>query len=335
MKIIIPMAGIGKRFGELTHRRPKALLRLADRRLLDHVLKTFQGLEKANALQYIFIIGYLGEQIREHMKETYPDKDITYYVQEELMGQSHAVHLAKDAISGPILLTYCDTINKTDFSFLPLEAADGIASVQEVEDPERFGVAIVGSNNLVTKLVEKPKTMEHRSALTGLYYFSEGKALVKAIETQIRRGTSVHNEYYLADAINILIADGMRIRTQKVSQWLDAGTPEALIEANAGLIRHYPEQKNGMTVEQSNVFIHPVYIHESSRVENSIIGPNVAIGKNCSVYGSIVKSTIVDDDSTVTEVTLVDSLIGKGCSVSGNPMCSIAGDYSVIRFNNL
>jgi glucose-1-phosphate thymidylyltransferase len=267
----------------------------------------------------------------EYAKETYPDKNITYYVQEELMGQSHAVYLAKDAISGPVLLTYCDTINETDFAFLPLEAADGIAAIQEVEDPERFGVAIVGSDNLLTKLVEKPKTMEYRSALTGLYYFSEGRELVKAIETQIQRGTSVNNEYYLADAINILVADGMRIRAQKVSRWLDAGTPEALIEANACLLRRYYEDRNEMEVGRSSVLVHPVYIHESSRVENSIIGPNVSIGKNCSINRSILKNTIVDDDSAIVEATLVDSLIGKGCTVSGKPMHSIVGDYSEMR----
>jgi glucose-1-phosphate thymidylyltransferase len=75
--------------------------------------------------------------------------------------------------------------------------------------------------------------MEHKSALTGLYYFSEGKELIKAIETQMRRGLSLNNEYYLADAINILLDDGMRIRTEKALQWLDAGTPAALIQTNA------------------------------------------------------------------------------------------------------
>jgi len=68
----------------------------------------------------------------------------------------------------------------------------------------RHGVAIVDSDNFITKLVEKPETMEHKSALTGIYYFSEGNDLVSAIGTQIRRGKSLNNEYYLADAVNIL-----------------------------------------------------------------------------------------------------------------------------------
>ena len=147
------MAGIGKRMGPLTRHKPKALVRLADMRLLDHVLATFQELEKKYTLEYIFIIGYLGEQIKEHMKHVHPDKVVTYFAQEQLMGQSHAVHLAKDVISGPLFLTYCDTINEVDFSFLSNEPLDGVAFVKEVDDPRRHGVAFVGSDHLLALLV--------------------------------------------------------------------------------------------------------------------------------------------------------------------------------------
>jgi glucose-1-phosphate thymidylyltransferase len=331
LKIIIPMAGIGRRLLPLTMYRPKPLVRLADKRLIDHVLYTFHDLEKIYTLEYVFIIGYLGEQIKEYMKGAHPDKCVTYYVQDQLMGQSHAIYLAKEAISGPTLLTYCDTVNKTDFSFIATERTDGVASVQEVEDPSRFGVAVVGPNNLIIKLMEKPKTMAYKSALTGIYYFSEGKELIKAIETQIERGLSLNNEYYLADAINILMENGIRIRTEKVLQWLDAGTPESIIEINSYLLEQYSASHNKMVKGQSNVFIHPVYIHESSRVENSIIGPNVAIGVNCTINGSIIKNTIIDDGCTITEATLINSLIGQGCCINGRSMQSIVADHDEIR----
>jgi glucose-1-phosphate thymidylyltransferase len=162
LKIIIPMAGIGKRLFPLTQRRPKPLVRLANGRLLDHVLDTFKELEETNTLEYVFIIGYLGEQIKEHMKEVHPDKRVTFYVQDQLMGQSHAVYLAKEAISGPILLTYGDTINKADYSFLSGETFDGVAAVEEVDDPRRHGVAILGPDNVISRLLEKPSSMEHR-----------------------------------------------------------------------------------------------------------------------------------------------------------------------------
>lgn len=331
MKIIIPMAGRGKRLAQLTQHKPKALVRLADKRLLDHVLNIFQVLEKKYTLEYIFIVGYRGEQVKEYMRDAHPDKNVTYFEQEQLLGQSHAVHLAKDSISGPTLLTYCDTINEIDFSFLSLEMIDGMASVRDVEDPRRHGIAVVDADNLLTRLVEKPKTMEHKLALTGLYYFSEGKELIKAIETQIRRGASLNNEFYLADAINILVEDGMRIKAEKVLQWLDAGTPEAIFETNAYLLQHHDKSPNEVVTRQSNIFISPCYIHESSRVENSIIGPNATIGENCSVNGSILKNTIVDDDSSIKETVLVNSLIGRGCSVTGKSGQVIVADYDEIK----
>ena len=326
MKIIIPMAGFGKRLLPLTRHKPKALVRLANKRLLDHVLDTFQVLEETHLLEYI-IIGYLGEQIKEHMRENHPDKNVTYFVQEQMKGQSHAVYLAKDIISGPVLLTYCDTINEIDLSSLSTETMDGVVSVLEVDDPRSHGVAMVDSNSLITKLVEKPKTMEHKSVLTGLYYFSDGRALIKAIETQIQRDRSLNNEYYLAEAINILVEDGMQIRTEKVSRWLDAGTPESVLTTNAYLLEHRSDSQIEHEDGQSNVLIHPVYIHESVHVENSIIGPNVSIGKNCSINGSILKDSIIDDDSSVSEVVLINSLVGRGCTISGTPVQSITADY--------
>ena len=328
LKVVVPMAGLGKRLGGLTQHKPKALVRLADQRLLDHVLSTFKQLEKTDILEYIFITGFLGEQIKEYMQEQHPDKKITYFRQGQLLGQSHAVYLAKEAISGPILLTFCDTINELDLSFLPYETVDSIAFVQEVDDPRRHGVAVTGPDHLVTKLVEKPQTMEYRSALTGFYYFREGKELIKAVEAQIQRREALNNEYYLADAVNIMVSNGIRIRTEKALQWLDAGTPEALIDTNAYLLRHRQKARHEAVEIQGNIFIHPVYIHESSRVENSIIGPNVTVGKNCLIHNSIASNTIIDDDSKIIKATLENSLVGRGCSVIGKPIRSILADYS-------
>ena len=329
LKIIIPMAGIGKRLFPLTKYRPKPLLRLANMRLLDHVLYTFKELEKQYALEYVFIVGYLGAQIQEYMRNVHPDKNVTYFVQDQLAGQSHAVYLAREAISGLVLLTYGDTINKADYSFLTRESFDGVAFVEEVDDPRRHGVAVVDSDHFITRLVEKPTTMENNLALSGLYYFSEGKKLIDAIEAQMQGGPSLNNEYYLADAINILVENGMRIRTERILQWLDAGTPKSMIETNAVLLQD--RSSNHGAGEQSNIFIDPVYIHESSHLENAIIGPNVAIGANCVIDGSILKNTIVDDNSTISDVSLADSLLGQGCSISGRPIRSMVADFDEIE----
>jgi glucose-1-phosphate thymidylyltransferase len=332
IKVIIPMAGIGKRFAPLTHHRPKPLLRLTDQRLLDHVLDIFQPLEETYTLQYVFIIGYLGEQIKEYMQNAHPKKNVAYYEQKQLGGQSHAVYLAKDAVSGPILLTYCDTITATDFSTLKSDSRDGIVWVHHVNDPRRHGVAVMDSGNLVKKLVEKPNTTEHTWALTGLCYFPDGKKLIEAIETQLERGTSINNEYYLADAINILLENGAHIRAERALQWLDSGTPEAILETNAYLLQHSWESHPESAVDPSNIFIDPVYVHESAQIRDSIIGPNVSIGANCTIHRSIIKNTIVDSESNITDVSLDYSLIGQACSISGSRKRLLAADREEIAY---
>lgn len=330
IKIIIPMAGIGKRFAPITTRRPKPLLRLTDQRLLDHVLDLFQPLEETYALEYIFVIGHLGEQIRDYLQDAHPEKNVAYYEQKQLAGQSHAVYLAKDAISGPVLLTYCDTITKTDFSTLKSDPMDGIVWVHEVEDPRRHGVAVMDTEDIVKKLVEKPNTMEHKWALTGLCYFPDGKKLIEAIDIQLERGASINNEYYLADAINILLEQGARIRAEKALQWLDSGTPQAILETNADLLQHSSRSHPKSMADATNIIIEPVYVHESAQIRDSIIGPNVSIGANCIVHRSILKNTIVDNNSNITDVILEQSLIGQGCSIYGTRQPLLVADHEEI-----
>ena len=326
MKIIIPMAGIGKRFFPLTNQRPKPLVRLAEKRLLDHVLDVFSVLEQDYALEYIFIIGYLGGQIREYMTAVHPEKNVTYIEQNELMGQSHAVYLAKDVISGPMLITYCDTITKTDFSSLVTHAEEGALWVHEVDDPRRHGVAVIDANNKIEKLVEKPKTMEHKLALTGLCYFPEGKALLRAIELQLERKVVLNNEYYLADAVNILLEEGAHIRVEKAWKWLDAGTPEAILNTNSYLLQQSRESYQNSKESSSNILIEPVYVHESSHIRNSILGPNVSIGANCVIERSILQETIVDDYTHINESTFINSLIGQDCSISSKSVPQVIPD---------
>ena len=123
----------------------------------------------------------------------------------------------------------------------------------------------------------------------------------------------------------------MRIRAEQALRWLDGGTPGSLIEANACLLQHHHESHDEIVEGQSSIVIPPVYVHESARIENSIIGPNVSIGDSVSIKRSMIENAIIDDNSSITDVTLANSLIGEGCSVSGSPMQSIVADYDGTR----
>jgi glucose-1-phosphate thymidylyltransferase len=154
LKIVIPMAGFGTRLRPQTWSRPKQLMSLAGKTVLEYVLDQFNSLPADLDVEYIFIVGYLGEKIEAFMNKHYPELKIKYIVQAEMRGQSHAIYLAKEHLSGPMLMVFADTLIETDLSKLGQEEVDAIAWVKPVPDPRRFGVTEIGADGLVTRLIE-------------------------------------------------------------------------------------------------------------------------------------------------------------------------------------
>jgi len=286
-------------------------MRLAGKTVLDHVLDTFKTIPEPGEEEFIFIVGYLGNKIEEYMQRTHPDLRVRYVEQAEMRGQSHAISLARDYLTGPMLMLFPDTLIETDFSFLPAETAGGVAWVKPVPDPRRFGVASLGEDGWVTHLVEKPKDMENNLVLVGCYYLQNSEELIQAIDEQIKRNISLKNEFFFVDAINILLERGLKMRTQHVETWLDAGTAEDVLSTNQYLLEHGQDNTGECTGNKTVVIVPPVFIDPSAMVENSVIGPHAAIGANCEVRNSIVCDSIIDDFSMVTNVTMEHSLIGQ------------------------
>ena len=168
-----------------------------------------------------------------------------------MKGQSHALHLAKEYLTGSMLMAFADTLIETDLSFLSKDKSDGIAWVKPVPDPRRFGVAVVDDNGMITRLIEKPKVMDNNLAVVGFYYFRSGEALVSAISEQIHRNVSLNNEYFLADAINIMLEQKNKFRIEQVDTWLDAGIPEALLDTNKYLLN--VNRSESFTSQQDDV----------------------------------------------------------------------------------
>ncbi|PIW19800.1 MAG: nucleotidyltransferase, partial [Anaerolineae bacterium CG17_big_fil_post_rev_8_21_14_2_50_57_27] len=221
-------------------------------------------------------------------------------------------------------------------SFLANETLDGVAWVKAVPDPRRFGVAEVDKEGRVTHLTEKPETCDNNLAVVGCYYFKSGEALISAIEEQFRRKVERKGEYFLADAINILLERGAQFRTQKVSVWLDTGTIEATLETNRYLLEHGRES-NPQNVKRNDVkVVPPVFIHETAVIANSTIGPHVSIGANCVITDSQIENSILEDGVTVNAAALSGSFIGRqakveGRGAEGQPMTLNIGDDSVIK----
>ena len=328
LKIVIPMAGWGTRMRPHTWSKPKPLVSVAGKTSLEHLLDMFRTLPDPDNTEYVFILGpYLGEmQIPPFIKEHYPNLKAHFVVQHEMKGQSHALALAREYLHGPMIMCFSDTLMETDFSFLAKEEADGVAWVMPVEDPRRFGVAEEGSDGWVKRFIEKPQSMENNLVVVGCYYMKSADRLLAAIDDQMERGVMLKNEYFLTDAISIMIEGGAKVRTNKISTWLDTGTIEATLDTNKMLL-----EKIGSTVEKfkgSNVeIVEPVAIHESAEISNSKIGPYASIGANCKIENSQIAESIIEADCEIKDVTLSRSLIGKQAKVKAR------GDGHVMQLN--
>jgi glucose-1-phosphate thymidylyltransferase len=328
MKVIIPLAGFGTRLRPHTYSRPKPLINVAGKPVLGHLMDKLRGLPVD---EYIFIVGYLGDQIEAYVRQNYNDKPSRYFVQKELNGQSPAIYLAHEVLEGPVLIVFVDTIFEADLSFLKDTDADGVAFVKEVEDPRRFGVVAVDAHGVVSRFIEKPDSLENRLAVIGMYYIRDSAALLAAIETQLSEERRTKGEYYLVDAFQIMVDRGTRFQVKAVDAWLDAGTAETVLETNRLLL-----ERNGGHIAairaEGFVMIPPVYIHPTAKITNSVIGPYVSLGANCEVENCIIRDSIIDADSRIRNILLTHSLLGQHVDVEGRFRQLNVGDATSLTY---
>ena len=345
LKIFIPTAGWATRMRPQTWSKPKVLVSVAGRPVLDHLLDMFRSVPppsskgmtayvgkkvkggkssggsggNPSAAEFVIILGPgLGEtQIPAFMQESHPELLSHFVLQPEMRGQSNALWLARNFLTGPALVCFSDTLLETDFSFLANEKADGAAWVKPVPDPRRFGVAEVDDYGWVTHLIEKPGNLNNNLAVVGCYYFRQSEKLLSAITEQIRRGKPRKGEYFLTDTINIMIENGLKMRTQSVEVWLDTGTIEATLETNRYLLEHGSATKTGSQIKTRTKFIPPVYVHASANISNSVIGPYASIGADCTIIGAQVEDSIIETGAAVETVALHGSFIGRRARVYG------------------
>lgn len=318
LKVLIPMGGSGTRLRPLTWSKPKPLVPLAGATILDHVLKACKSLPYHKETPFIFSINdHIERKIKAHITRHYPDMDIAFPIDLNMRGQSDALWSAQELLKGPLLTIFSDTIIESDFSFLEREEADAVIWVKPVSDPRSFGVASVDETGWVRQLIEKPNDMSNNLAVVGCYYFRNVEQVLSAIEEQINQKRFLKGEFYLTDAINILIQRGLKIRIEKVDTWLDAGTPETLLRANRYLLEHGQDNTRNLTGLENVSIIPPVHIHPSARVRDSVIGPHISLGEKCLVKGSTLKNAIIGNRTQIINSQLTDSLIGHDVAMMG------------------
>ena len=210
----------------------------------------------------------------------------------------------------------------------------GALFLNQVEDPRRFGVAVIDpTNGYVKQVVEKPAEPISNLAICSPYYFKSAHQLFGAIEKVIQSGRQTKGEYFLADAIAQMLEAGARLQPLPLPVWLDAGTFEAMLETNRALLEmHQDATKPLPLVNTSALLLEPVWIDTDVIIERSVIGPHVAIGKGAVIRDSVVSDSIIEEGSQLNGVNLRHALVGRFTRINGPAAFSglNLGDYSEI-----
>ncbi len=364
MKIIGPIAGIGSRLRPFTLSKPKAFLTVAGKTVLDHILLKFSNTFDSDT-ELILIVGYKKQRIIEYLKNHYSDKFKLTFIEQiprgyiegvpYYWGLGEAVYLAhtrfkeskmktveQDKREGSLIFL-SDMIPIDEFSYLLYKYwesdVDGIITVMKVpkEEASSYGVVVVDNNNLIKKLVEKPKDFVSDLAIAGPYSFSKSAtlALFRNIKKYLDQRTPDSKEVYLTESLQDLVDQGYKIAAVELKQGiLDFGRPSELLKGNRYLLQQKSVISNDfhtldITIERSYIK-DPVYIGEHTKIINSVIGPYVSIGNNSKIENCILKNSVIEETTHLNNIISQNSIIGsyvKIENISKNNL--IIGDKSV------
>lgn len=319
MKVIVPVAGAGSRLRPHTFTQPKALLPVADKPVLGHVL---DHLVSVGPQEVILVVGHRGEEIEEYVRAEY-SLNTRFVRQQDLLGLGYAVKMAlAEASRDPVLIVLGDTIVECDLKAF-VTAGPNVLGVRRVGDPKRFGIAEVRDGSVV-RLVEKPNSPPSDLALVGLYYVTDPELLRSQLDGLVARGGLTKGEYQLTDALQGMIDNGVNFVPYEIEGWYDCGKPETLLSTNRHLLDRLPVPQP----PEGSVIIPPVYIAPSARVSNAILGPYVSILHEATVTNSIVQDSILFSGSTVENACLEGSLVGRYAIVRGSSTTVNVGERS-------
>lgn len=346
MKAVVLVAGKGTRMEPLTSGCPKVMLQVANKPILEHILNS--AIE-AGIEGFVFITGYLEEQIKEYFGDGSKwGVSIEYVQQKEQLGTANAIGCAKGYVEGAFLVLNGDMlIGQEDLKILLSRTEEAVICVKEVENPSDFGV-LETENNRVIRIIEKPKNPPTNLANAGIYLFRE--SIFDFID---RTRASVRNELEITDSIQMLIDSGAAVGYSSLEgRWIDIGYPWDLLKANEYLLKGLKGMHGG-TVEPNATIKGNVVIGKGTLIRNGsyiegpvIIGENCDIGPNCFIRPSTaignhvrvgnaveIKNTILMEDTHVGHLSYVgDSIIGRRCNFgAGTKVANLRHDGKNIK----
>ena len=354
MKAVLLAAGAGERLMPLTATRPKHLIKVGGKPILQFCL---EAVKRAGITEAIIVTHYMGEAIKSYFSDGEKvGLKLTYVEQKEILGTGNAAEVAEPFVDSDFVLIYGDLLFGQDavkevLAQFKKGKTAAVMAVVPVDRPENYGIIEQDTSGNVKRLVEKPAVGKAPSNLAnaGIYVFSK-EVFDKLKQTK----SSVRGEWELTDAITMLAEEGKTVLAVQLSKndWFDIGRPWDLLDANNWALKRMEHKVLG-TVEQGAYLIGPVTVAESARIrsgayiegpvfidEEADVGPNcyirsgTSIGKKTRVgNGCEIKNSILMDGTHAGHLSYVgDSILGEKCNLgAGTIMANLRFDDGQIK----
>ncbi|MDP1726104.1 MAG: sugar phosphate nucleotidyltransferase [Bacteroidota bacterium] len=333
MKIIVPMAGMGKRMRPHTLTVPKPLIPVAGKPIVQKIIEDLAKVCGTGIEEVAFIIGpSFGAAVEKELiavAKKLGAKGSIYY-QEEPLGTAHAIMCARESLDGNVLVVFADTLFKADFTLD--RSKDGIIWVQKVEDPKPFGVVKVNSDNIITDFVEKPEHFVSDLAIIGIYYFRDGLNLRKELQYLLDNDVRDKGEYQLTNALENMKAKGLKFEPGQVTEWLDCGNKNSTVFTNSRILQfmHDANEKlidDSVKLDQVTI-IPPCFIGKNVKMKRSVVGPFVSIGDDSTVENSVIGNCMIQTHTHIKNAVIDNAMIGSHVHYSGEVKDLSIGDYT-------
>ncbi|MDP7125841.1 MAG: glucose-1-phosphate thymidylyltransferase [Acidimicrobiales bacterium] len=352
MKGLILAGGSGRRLRPLTHTSAKQLVPIANKPILHYVVEDLVGV---GVTDLGIVVGETAAEIRASVGDgSRWGATVTYIEQSAPLGLAHAVVEAGGFLrDGPFVMylgdnMFEDSLEAVVDGFSEAGAGGGVSArllLSRVDDPGSFGVAELGGEGSISRLVEKPENPRSDLALVGVYLF--GPAIHEAVRSI---EPSARGELEITDAISWLLERGDTVEHRLLEGWwIDTGKKDPLLECNrlvldglaadvagsadaASLLEGAVRVEAGAEVVGSTL-VGPVVVAAGARIESSRVGPYVSVGADCTITGATVDHAVLMESSRVTGgAHLSDSVLGRHAEVSGSGSASLLlGDHSVVE----
>ena len=343
MECVVLAAGEGKRMRPLTARRPKVMLPVANRPMMEHLVLAARD---AGITEFVFVVGYGEREVRNHFGngERFGIQ-IAYAPQRQQSGTADALRSARDLVTGPFLAMNGDMILSSADIARMINVPGPAMGTSTTDHPGDFGVVLVQSGRVIS-LEEKSKHPKSSIINAGAYTFTP-----EIFELLAGVGISARGELELTDALGVLIARH-ELGAVPLSTWMDIGYPWDLLDANAALLGGLASQNEGV-FEEGVHLSGTVAIGEGTVIKSGtciegpcIIGKNCRIGPHAYIRGATsigdechighcteIKNTVVMAKTKIPHFNYIgDSVIGSGCNFgAGTKIANLRHDHGPVK----